>query len=187
MGSGWNAWYHVGCNTFGTWLRGDPRGWRERQHRRHVEGDYKRRPTPGTGRDELALSKALMDRDAVRLTAQLRRVALVALVAVVVTLVGDGVDVLIASLDDHHLHVLARFHDHETRRRLGWAKFHATKKVKEVLSAMQADGDAVGFDLRLEHGDGIWAKGSKAEPVRDRQPKNGLGSYHRPAEPPVGS
>ena len=62
MATAWNRWYHVTCNTYGTWLRGDPRGWRERHHRRHVEGDYKHRPAPGTGQDELALSKALMDR-----------------------------------------------------------------------------------------------------------------------------
>ena len=22
----WNDWYHITCNTYGTWLRGDPRG-----------------------------------------------------------------------------------------------------------------------------------------------------------------
>ena len=106
-----------------------------------------------------------MDRQAVRLTVELRRVALIALV---ITLVGDGIEVLIASLDDHHLHVLARFRDHETRRRMGWAKLQATKRVKEALAAMQTHGDAVGFDLHLDVGDGIWAKGTKAEPVRDR-------------------
>ncbi len=165
MATAWNCWYHVTGNTYGTWLRGDPRGWRERHHRRHVEGDYKHRPARGTGQNELALSKALMDREVVRLTAELRRVALIGLV---LTLLGDGIEVLIASLDDHHLHVLARFRDHETRRRLGWAKFYATKRVKEALAAMQTRGNAVGFELQLDVGDGIWAKGTKAEPVRDR-------------------
>jgi predicted DNA repair protein MutK len=114
----------------------------------------------------LSLSKALMNRDAVRLTKQLRHVALIAIVA---TLIEHGVEVLIASLDDHHLHVLARVRDHQCRRRMGWAKLNATKKVKEALAAMKAHGTAVGLDLHLENGEGIWAKGTKAEPIRDRQ------------------
>lgn len=48
MPRAWNAWYHVLTNTYGTWLRGDRRGWRERHHRKHVEGDYKNPPKPGT-------------------------------------------------------------------------------------------------------------------------------------------
>ena len=48
MSVAWNGWYHVTANTYGTWLRGDPRGWRERHHRKHVEGDYQTRPVPGT-------------------------------------------------------------------------------------------------------------------------------------------
>ena len=42
----WNNWYHVNGNTYGTWLPGDPRGWRERGHKKHVAGDYKNPPPP---------------------------------------------------------------------------------------------------------------------------------------------
>ena len=42
----WNFWYHVGSNTKGTWLTGDPRGFRSRHHREHVEGDYRRLSPP---------------------------------------------------------------------------------------------------------------------------------------------
>ena len=163
MAMAWNWWFHMTSGTYGSWLRGDPRGWRERNHRRHVDGDYKHRPSPGTGVDELALSKALMNREAVRLTNDLRRVALI---AVVTTLMAWGVEVLVASLDDHHLHVLARVRDGQTRKRLGWAKLAATKKVKEALELLKAHGIAVGLDLLP--GDGIWAKGSRAEPIHDR-------------------
>ena len=30
----WNGWYHVTGNTYGTWLPGDPRGWRECHRKR---------------------------------------------------------------------------------------------------------------------------------------------------------
>ena len=42
----WNDCYHVTANPYGQWLRGDPRGWRERKHRLHVAGDYKHPPLP---------------------------------------------------------------------------------------------------------------------------------------------
>ncbi|HVX84991.1 MAG TPA: hypothetical protein VH253_09255 [Phycisphaerae bacterium] len=42
----WRHWYHCTVGTCGTWLPGDPRGWRERDHREHVDGDYKRPPQP---------------------------------------------------------------------------------------------------------------------------------------------
>src|ERR1700734_1933446 len=112
MLTAWNAWYHLTSNSYGTWLRGDARGWRERHHRKHVEGDYKNPPKRGTGEKELALSKKLMQRAAVGLEERLPGIALL---AIVLTLLGDGVEVIIASLDDHHLHVLARFRDHQPR------------------------------------------------------------------------
>ena len=42
----WNHWYHCTAHTYGTWLRGDPRGWRARHHREHVDGDYRNRTEP---------------------------------------------------------------------------------------------------------------------------------------------
>ena len=68
----WNGWYHVNGSTYGTWLRGDPRGWRERHHRRHVEGDY-RNPPPAEESEALhAYSEKLMGKDAVRLSREQR-------------------------------------------------------------------------------------------------------------------
>ena len=40
----WNNWYHCMLTAYGQWLPGDPRGWRTRDHREHVDGDYKNRP-----------------------------------------------------------------------------------------------------------------------------------------------
>jgi hypothetical protein len=166
MPTAWNAWYHLTSNSYGTWLRGDPRGWRERHHRKHVEGDYKNPPKRGTGDKELQKSKDLMQRAAVRLEKRLRGIALL---AIVLTLLGDGMDVIIASLDDHHLHLLARFRDHQPRKRLGWAKFYATKAVKEYISHCEkTHGGAVGFQLNLKPGEGLWAKRSKAIPIKNR-------------------
>jgi hypothetical protein len=40
-------WRHVIINTRGTWLHGDPRGFRSRRHRIHSSGDYKHPPPKG--------------------------------------------------------------------------------------------------------------------------------------------
>jgi len=40
-------WRHVIINTRGTWLHGDPRGFRNRKHRIHSSGDYRHPPPAG--------------------------------------------------------------------------------------------------------------------------------------------
>ena len=38
------VWRHVVISTYGSWLPGDPRGWRSKQHRVHSSGDYRHPP-----------------------------------------------------------------------------------------------------------------------------------------------
>jgi hypothetical protein len=164
----WEEWFHCMGGTYGSWLRGDPRGWRERHHRQHVEGDYRNPPPREVSEPVFRRSLELMKRKAVRLDRRLRAIALVAIIE---SLREDGIDVLVASLDDHHLHLLGKFVDCNPRTKLGWAKLNATKKVKAFLADQKkAHGDAMGlgFPLNLRKGEGIWAKRSKAEPIRDR-------------------
>jgi len=39
-----HRWWHLILTTRGSWLPGDPRGFRSREHRVHSSGDYKHRP-----------------------------------------------------------------------------------------------------------------------------------------------
>jgi hypothetical protein len=55
------CWFHVILTTYGAWLPGDPRGFRTRHHRDHVEGDYKSPPPVGVYE-----SFALTNRDALK-------------------------------------------------------------------------------------------------------------------------
>lgn len=71
----WNYFYHVTSNTKRTWLRGDPRGWRARHHREHVEGDYKHPPPPGKYRDQFETSKSLLKEPPVILSWEQRLIA----------------------------------------------------------------------------------------------------------------
>ena len=47
LGTAWHGWFHIIGNTYGTWVRGDPKGFRTLHHREHIEGDYKHPPPPG--------------------------------------------------------------------------------------------------------------------------------------------
>ena len=147
----WNNWYHVTVHVYGSWLRGDPRGWRARHHREHVDGDYKNPPPEGKYDNLFELSKALMKRDPVRIATELRQ-----FIANVVAekLRQDGIEVLIVCVDGKHLHVLARFPDHNVRHWIGRAKKHASHSVRQQ-------------GLRTEEG-GLWAKRCHPEPIADR-------------------
>ncbi|MCC6969992.1 MAG: transposase [Phycisphaerales bacterium] len=150
MGAPWNDWYHCNGNTYGTWLPGDPRGWRARHHREHCEGDYKNPPAPGAFDELLAKSSHLMKRDPVRLSLEARRIACSTFA---MSLHGRGIDVIAIAIDDHHFHVLARFPDHLPRHWVGLAK----AKSARALS-----------DASLVPRGGVWAVRFKISPIKDR-------------------
>lgn len=64
----WNNWIHITGSTYGSWLRGDPRGWRSYKHREHVEGDYRNPPPRGMYDAMHARSRSIMTRDGVELS-----------------------------------------------------------------------------------------------------------------------
>ena len=53
-------WFHCTTHTYGAWLYGDPRGFRTRHHREHVEGDYKNPPPKGKYDRQYQRSKKLL-------------------------------------------------------------------------------------------------------------------------------
>lgn len=92
----WNHWYHCTTHTYGSWLRGDPRGWRARHHREHVQGDYKKPPSSGKYDALFNYSKSLMKRDPVRIDRELRQFVVDAIVA---RLIERNIETRIVSLD----------------------------------------------------------------------------------------
>jgi hypothetical protein len=71
----WNGWVHCSGSTFGTWLRGDPKGWRSRRHREHCEGDYRNPPPEGAHKKKYEQSRRAMKRDGVELSKGARECA----------------------------------------------------------------------------------------------------------------
>src|SRR6185295_14249726 len=97
----WNDWYHVNGNTYGTWVRGDGRGWRARHHREHVDGDYKNPPPRGKYERLRAHSERLMERagrEVVRLSSKAQALACEVMVE---SLLVHGVELIALSVDDH--------------------------------------------------------------------------------------
>jgi len=148
----WNDWYHVTVHVYGSWLRGDPRGWRSFKHRQHVEGDYRNPPPKGKYDRLFAQSKSLMTREPVVIEQDLRQFVVDAIAD---KLRKSKIEIVSASVDAKHLHVLARFADHRPRHWIGIAKKHASHELRQ-------------HGLRESQG-GLWAKRSRAEPIVDRR------------------
>lgn len=150
----WEYWYHCTAHTYGTWLRGDPRGWRARDHREHVDGDYKHPPPPGKYTELFELSKSRMNRDPVKIRRDLHQFVLD---QVIQRLLERDNETAIGCFDGIHLHVLTRCWKRNPRVELGSAKQFATARLK-----------VHGFAMGLRLGEGIWGKGSHPEAITGR-------------------
>ena len=137
-------------HTYGTWLRGDPRGW-PRHHREHCVGDYNNPPPRGMYEGLYRRSKKLMDRGPVRIPLQMRQFVASAIAE---SLLKHGNDVVIVSVDSNHVHALARFRDRNARHWIGRAKKNASHCMRQ-------------HEIRIEEG-GLWGKRSRAVPVKSR-------------------
>jgi hypothetical protein len=145
----WNGWYHVNGNTYGTWLPGDPRGWREQKHKKHIEGDYRNPPPPGSGNAMHRYARNLLRQPPVHLTNPQRAVAGRAMVEL---LAAQGIELLVLSLDTIHFHLLGRFPNARVRPVVGRAKKHAYFELHNR-----------GFIGRL------WSKSANVVPIADRK------------------
>jgi hypothetical protein len=157
----WNDWSHCMGNTYGTWLPGDPRGFRTRHRRQHVEGDYKHPPPKRKYEALHTRAKGIMSREPVYLTPPQQIFVCSELVQ---SLVRRDIEVIVVSLNAYHFHLLARFRDHRPRHHLGVAKKESSYHLKA------RDAGVAGP---------IWAVRSKCLPIRDRQHQLNVGGYIR--------
>lgn len=161
----WNGWYHVNGHTYGTWLRGDERGWRARHHREHVEGDYKNPPAPAEHRDRLEYSRRVTG-DVVHLCARSRELALNVFIE---TFAQRRVELITLAIDDHHYHLLARFESADASRTPKAARHQPIYALirHEVGLAKSRSGRALSqAGLRPEGT--TWAKRCKITAITDR-------------------
>jgi hypothetical protein len=144
-----HAWFHVVLTTYGAWLYGDHRGFRTRHNREHVEGDYKSPPAPGQYAVREQRSRKSLKQPPVEVPPHLRSVLGMALKEQLENL--DSLLIAIA-VCGHHTHFLARMPEARVRVNTGAAKRHAWFELRKI-----------GWQGKL------WAKRSKAVPIKDRK------------------
>ncbi len=140
-------WYHIILNTHGSWLPGDPRGFRSRKHRKHSSGDYKHPPPKGEHAELHEYAKRVSG-DAIWIKSSLR------------SIVGETIlgkiekqehRVLAISVGSNHAHILVELPDNRSVvvAICGTWKQAASHKVREELPG------------------NIWAEGGDPIPIRD--------------------
>ena len=141
-------WYHIILTTYGAWLPGDPRGFRTRHHRQHVEGDYKNPPPPGRYEKLKKHSTESLKHPPVILSPELRPVVGKALRD---RLHEFKVLVACLSVGGQHIHLLAKMPIEQSRTLIGSVKQHTWFVLREK-----------GWTNKL------WGKKAKSIPIRDR-------------------
>jgi REP element-mobilizing transposase RayT len=141
-------WFHVVFNTYGTWLPGDARGFRTRHHREHVEGDYRSPPPAGIYEERHERSRSLLRKSPIQLSRPQRAVALEAIVQKLQERRTIPVAVAVGA---QHVHIVCKCPPQFVKRFIG----HAKKNASFSLSDEGIPGT-------------VWAKGCRANPVRDR-------------------
>ncbi len=142
-------WYHCVLTTYGAWLPGDPRGFRTRHHREHVEGDYKHPPPPGTYDARHQRSEQLQRFPAVTLATAER--ALLGRECVRQCQTG-GIEVIALAVAGQHVHLQFQCDPQQVIATLG--------KLKRAMWYARRQA---GNESRL------WGRGRKIVPIRSRE------------------
>ena len=154
---GWNGWHHCIINTYASWLPGDPRGFRTRDHREHVDGDYKN-PPPAGKYDALHEHASESSDPRVVIPVKARPIALAAVLHALIDV--HQIDTLVSSVGGLHCHVLSRFpeelllrYDDPVRHYVGIAKERSAKALAKA--GMLKPGR-------------VWAKKGTIVPIKNR-------------------
>ena len=140
-------WRHVILNTHSSWLHGDPRGFRSRDHRIHSSGDYRNPPPEGEHArlhewmKKRAGPKVVFEEAVWQTIAEALRDRLLRL----------DRRILAVSMSAVHVHLLVELPDLPSvyRDECGLAKRFATEQVKGVLTGK------------------LWAAGGTFKPIVD--------------------
>jgi len=142
-------WYHITFGTLNSWLPGDPRGFRSRNHKIHSSGDQKNPPPKGEHAGLHAYSRSVSG-SPVLLPKPLRQSIGDRVVS---SLTQHGDRILVISVSAMHVHLLAELSSDavQTKLVIGNAK----------KSASQAIGDALPSR--------VWSRDCGIKPIRDEE------------------
>lgn len=130
-------WFHVTLGTYGSWLPGDPRGFRTRRHRMDVEGDYRNPPPTGKFDDVPARSRRRMKHESTSIPREWRPVLVDAFRE---NLEAQGSIVACIAMASRHAHILSKLPPSQTWMWIGNAKRHAWFVWRELAAGVKLWG-----------------------------------------------
>lgn len=137
------AWFHIMWSTFGTWLPGDGRGFRNHQHRIHSDHDY---TTPEVTNRHVGLrrySQRVMHKPPVRLDREQSRVVL-RMLRIATT--RKQIELLACSVSPTRVHLLAKFDEDAQPTDIGQLKRVSSRAIPEIRGRLWG---ARWHDLRI--------------------------------------
>ena len=152
-------WRHVIVSTHNAWLPGDARGWRSRDHRLHLSGDY-RNPPPKREHAGLRRYARSINGPPVAVPCSVRPIIGARLLQ---SLHEHDVRVLVIAVAGMHAHALAELPEDRSAAGaiVGQAKNFASRNVRRLMPGT------------------IWAAGGFFKPVRDRAHQRNVFRYIR--------
>jgi len=161
------------ANTYGTWLPGDPRGFRTRGHREHVDGDYKRPPTHDySGRHKRARQQ--MKRLPVVLGVPARPVALQAIRHALVEV--HELELIAIAVGAVHMHLLGKFPPAQKPTDL-IRGLRATDPVRHYVGIAKKESAKRLAETELVERGGVWARRGKIVRIKDQRHQRNVFQY----------
>ncbi|MDB5327734.1 MAG: hypothetical protein JWM57_3303 [Phycisphaerales bacterium] len=144
------AWWHVMWHTYGAWLPGDPRGFRNKDHRIHSSGDYKKPPPIGEHAGLHQYAKRVSRAEVVLNTSKSRQTALESILAVCDQSASLPVAIAVCRV---HVHLLAEMP-------IG------KPALDKIITRLKTKSSA---SIRDDFPGRAWARGDKRVMKRDRR------------------
>lgn len=143
------AWRHVVISTHNSWLPGEPRGFRARDHKIHSSGDYKNPPPEGEHAGLYEYSKRISG-DPVVIPRHLREEIGRAILG---ELDKQGLRVLALAVSGQHAHLLVELPDDK-------------KKVRQIVGRCKT---AACYAVREQMPGTIWGRYGSYDRIKDAQ------------------
>lgn len=174
----WNNGYHAVGSTYGTWLRGDSRGFCTFRHREHVEGDYLHPPPPGVYAPIFEYTRKRLRYPPLQLSPEQRRVLCAGIAE---HLQRNGVEVVAVAVAVNHFHLLARFPalavEERTRYGMSILKDLRDPAPRHYLGLARKYASEQLHAVGLKPESPVWAARPKLDPVRDRPHQVNVAQY----------
>ena len=140
-------WFHIQWSAFGTWLPGDPRGFRSHQHRIHSHGNYKNPPPEGEHRGLLLHAERTMHKPAISFD---RKTRILLRDAIVTVSQSKDLHLRCVAVSSNHVHALMRIDPDRIVSIIGNIKRSSSHAIRDRIPGR------------------VWAARKHVNPIRDQ-------------------